>query len=185
MACVLVGINPITGFDDGTTESNVLDIHYEEERDAALSEKDWSFATRLYDITANRNATDPISHWSAAYQLPTDQEMLTVHGLYVNDIPVEYDRYGSELYCDIGENTEEVIVKIGVRKSEEEWPAYFRSYFVARLAYLLAVSVTRNPDIITAMERLVVRRELGGKFRDSTSRTAKRANLRRFANRRR
>ena len=182
-ACVLVGIAPITGFTDGTTEAIVAEQLYEDTISSALSMHPWSFATKLVDVTANRISTDPIATWDARYQLPIDQAFLTVHQVLVDDYGVDYDRFEDDIYVNASENST-VIVKVGYRANENDWPSYFRLWAIFRIALMLAIGVTRKEEIIQKIMELEDQELARAKNRDSQSRTAKKANLKRFRNRR-
>ena len=182
-ACVLVGIAPITSFTDGTAESDAANLLYQDLADSALSLHPWSFNTRLVDITANRISTAPIAIWDAAYQLPLDKEMLTVHTILVDDFIVQYDRYEDDIYVNASLDSV-VTAKVGLRLDENAWPPYFLQFMIYRVALTLALAVTRNETMIKSMQLLESTELERARTRDSQSRTARKANLKRFRNRR-
>lgn len=185
-ACVLVGISPITSFSEGTTESIACDLLYEDIVNGALSEHPWSFGTKQFDITANRISTDPDILWDARYQLPVDESnFIGIHGLFIDgsDVPASYDRYEDDIYCNAGTDST-VVIKMAHRPDENDWPYYFRLMVIYRMALNLAISVTRNPEVIAAMQNQDAVQTERAKTRDSQSRTAKKVRLKKFASRR-
>lgn len=183
-ALKMIGANTIAGFDDGTTESDFMDTMYEELVEQTLGEHPWTFASKYYDITANRAATAPIAGFTAKYTIPVDQNLLAVQSVYIADVPQSYDRFENFVHLDASA-TDTVVMKLIYRQTEENWPTYFRTYFVAKLAMYAAISITRNADVIGAMGQLAQQLGTEARLRDSQSRTAKKVRLTRFASRRR
>ena len=91
-----MGGSPISSFDEGTAEADVVDAMYEDIARAALTSTRWRFATNQQVL--NRLAAAPTSRYDAAYQMPSDLLMLSA--VTVNDDPIIYDTYGDKVYCD-------------------------------------------------------------------------------------
>lgn len=180
----MIGANTIAGFDDGTTEANFMDTMYEELAEQTLGEHPWSFANQYADITANRSATAPIAGFTAKYTIPVNLNLLAVQTVLIADVPQAYDRFENEVHLDASAN-DTVIMKYTYRVTEPNWPTYFRTYFVAKLALYAAISITRNEDVIAAMSQLAQQLGTEARLRDSQSRTAKKVRLTRFQTRRR
>lgn len=182
-ACVLVGETPISSFTAGTPAADVCNLMYGETVENLLNEKPWTFATKQFDISANYSATEPLITWSAKYQIPTDQEALSVVAVYVNDVGVEYDRFEDFIYLDAStDNT--VVVKLLYTVDEAYWPAYFRVAAIYAMAEVLAGSVARVEDLTAIMTRKAAMKLDLAKLRDSQGRTPKKVNLRRDLRRR-
>ena len=88
-AMVLVGLRPLTSFDDKTDEALSANLLYESVIKDCLTQHPWNFATG--QKTLNRLADTPIDTWDAAYQLPTDVEPLIIQTITVTDNPISYD----------------------------------------------------------------------------------------------
>lgn len=65
-----VGGNLITSLDDATNEARLCKAMYESSRDAALEDRDWTFATSRKYLTPLASA--PAFGYSKAFQLPSD-----------------------------------------------------------------------------------------------------------------
>ena len=78
---ILIGAEPISSFDDGSTEALVCVNLYEDLVRTSLTNTRWRFATNQQVL--NRLTNEPTGRYDQAYQLPTDSIM--VHALTVND----------------------------------------------------------------------------------------------------
>ena len=93
---IFIGAEPITSFDDGTTEASVAANVYEDVVQSSLCNARWRFATNQQ--TLNRLTDAPTARYDLAYQQPNDT--LIIHAITVNDNPIEYQIYGDMIYAD-------------------------------------------------------------------------------------
>ena len=94
-ALILVGAEPITSFDDDTTEALIAGNMYEDIARTNLTSTRWRFSTN--QAVLNRLSDAPTGRFDAAYQLP---DYLFVHAVTVRDLQIEYNIYGSKIFCD-------------------------------------------------------------------------------------
>lgn len=182
-ACILVGEDPISSFTSGTAASNVCNLMYDETIESLLTEKPWTFATKQFDISANRLVAEPLITWSAKYQIPTDERALSIAAVYVDDCGAEYDRFEDAIYLDASaDNT--VVVKMLYAVDETYWPAYFKVAAIYAMAEVLAVSVANVEGLVAMITRKAAMKLDLAKLRDSQGRTPKKVNLRRDLRRR-
>jgi len=119
-ALILIGAEPITSFEDDTTEGLVSSNMYEDIARSNLTSTRWRFSTN--QAVLNRLSDAPTGRFDAAYQLPSGY--LFVHAVTVNDFQIEYDIYGDKIYCDAGPQ-DELIIDYTYRAEEQDWPSYF------------------------------------------------------------
>ena len=93
---IFIGAEPITSFDDGTTEARVAANVYEDVVQSSLTNARWRFATNQQEL--NRLTDAPTARYDLAYQQPNDT--LIIHAITVNDNPIEYQIYGDMIYAD-------------------------------------------------------------------------------------
>ncbi len=104
-ALILIGAEPITSFEDDTTEGLVSSNMYEDIARSNLTSTRWRFSTN--QAVLNRLSEAPTGRFNAAYQLPSGY--LFVHAVTVNDFQIEYDIYGDKIYCDAAPQDELII----------------------------------------------------------------------------
>lgn len=176
-ACALIGMQPITSFNDDSSEGIVLNAIYDEVVESELSSFPWRFA--MAQRTLNRLAAVPNARWDAAYQIPND--ILMIRAVTVNDYPIEYDRYDDNIYCNAGVN--ETVVLDGIYRADEiDWPAYFRLGIEYRLASALASGVSMQADIAQLMDEKAELQLRKARHTDSSSQTTRKVNLNRLTN---
>ena len=181
-AMVLVGLRPLTSFDDKTDEALSANLLYESVIKDCLTQHPWNFATG--QKTLNRLADTPIDTWDAAYQLPTDVEPLIIQTITVTDNPISYDRYEDKIYTLDSQATENdtVVATYQFRVIEADWPPYFLMYVVYTLASTFALSVIRKGDLAGTLAQLAEQHFKRAKTRDSQAVTAPKLKLNRFTN---
>ena len=94
----MIGSNPISSFDDGTTEALVTNNIYEEIIESCLSRHRWRFATEQQQLSLLANA--PTGRYEYAYQIPTSPQCLQIISITENDINIQYARYGDKIFVD-------------------------------------------------------------------------------------
>ena len=173
-SCGLVGIDPITSFEDGTAEATALEATYEFIVEDILSHP-FRFATKQLGL--DREADAPIARWNAAYEIPTD--CIAVQAVTVADDTIRFDRYANYIYCDAGED-DSVVLDYTFRENEARWPGFFTYGVQLRLASVLAMSVQERGNVADLMERRAEAHLMKAANRDSSGRTTRKLKLTRI-----
>ena len=145
-ALILIGAEPITSFDDGTTESLVAVNMYEDIARTNLCSSRWRFATEQKQVS--ELTEEPTGRFDRAHQLPSD--LLMLHALTVNDIVFEYQVYGDKVFSNASSN-EVVIADYTFRALEIGWPSYFTIAVEYAMAAVFAGSIARDPELSQQM----------------------------------
>jgi len=175
-----MGGEPISSFEDGTVEADVADAMYEDVARAALTNTRWRFATN--QAVMNLLATAPTGRFDAAYQLPAN--CLMVSAVTVNDAQIDYDTYGSKVFCNAA-STDEVIVDYIYRADEADWPPYFTIAVEYAMAAVFAISVARDASLSQLMEQKSANQMMQARRLDSQQQTTRKLNTSRFIAQRR
>lgn len=176
-ALVLIGAQPLTSFDDGTTESIACVNLYENAVRDELSQYRWRFASNQLQLS--RLVDVPSAKWEAAYQLPP--ECLSISTVFVNDIPIDFDRYEDNVFCNASES-DIVILEGTFRVDEQFWPAYFVQMIVYRIASQLAHSIAAQIDTSDLLDQRAMRHGRMSRNRDAQGRTAPKIDTSRLIN---
>jgi hypothetical protein len=137
-ALLKIGAQPIASLDEGTAEAEVAANLYPGIRDALLSAHPWNFATA--QATLPRLAGVPVADYSHAYQLPAGfLRALSAGGLGAGRGAV-YRIVEDRLHAD----APEVTLTYVFRPEEQEFPPYFASALVARLAAEFCIPLTES-----------------------------------------
>jgi len=175
-----MGGSPISSFDEGTVEADVVNAMYEDIARAALTNTRWRFATNQQIL--NRLTAEPTSRFDAAYQMPSDLLMLSA--VTVNDDPIMYDTYGDKIFCDT--NTNEVVVADYIfRATEGTWPSYFTLAVEFQVAAMLSISVARDASLGSMMDQQAERQMIKARRLDSQQQTTRKLSTSRFIAQRR
>lgn len=169
-ALVMIGADPITSFADGSREAVVAANLYEEVTRGEMSEYPWRFL--ITQERANRETEPPVgTEWEASYTIPSSS--LRVINVKVNGRPVKFDVFLKSFHTNT--SAEEVVIIEFVKDAlEKDWPHYFRSYIVLRMAAVFASSLGRDGDLTTAMSELAEISKRAARSSDSQGRTTKR-----------
>jgi len=146
-ALILVGAQPITSFEDDTSEALIAGNMYEDIARSNLVGTRWRFATD--QAVLNRLTDVPTGRFNAAYQLPANY--LMVHAVTVNDNLIEYKIYGNKIFCDANVN-DELVVDFTYRAQENDWPSYFSVVVEYAMAVVFATSLARDQSMSQLME---------------------------------
>ena len=146
-ALILVGAQPITSFDDDTSEALIAGNMYEDIARSNLVGTRWRFATD--QAVLNRLTDTPTGRFNSAYQLPADY--LMVHAVTINDNLIEYKIYGNKIFCDASAN-DELVVDFTYRAQENDWPSYFSVVVEYAMAVVFATSLARDQSMSQLME---------------------------------
>lgn len=179
-ALILIGAEPITSFNDGTTEASVAVNMYEDVARASLADCRWRFATEQKQLA--RLSDEPTGRFDAAYQLPSD--LLILNALTVNDSPIGFTIYGDKVFTNAS-SSDEVIADYIYRADEADWPPYFIVAVQHNLASVFATSIARDASLAGLFEQkadLLMRK---AKSADSQQNTTRKLTTSRFLTERR
>jgi|TARA_R100000995_G_C3458966_1_gene112073 hypothetical protein len=177
---IFIGAEPITSFDDGTTEARVAANIYEDVVQTSLTNARWRFATNQEAL--NRLTDAPTARFDLAYQQPNDT--LIVHAITVNDNPIEYQIYGDMIYADTT-TTDTVVADYTFRQTEEFFPSYFVMAVAYGLAQVFATSIARDGSLTQTMATLADAAMRKARSVDSQQQTSRKLITGRFVQNRR
>ena len=137
-ALIKLGAEPISSFEDGSAEARVAGSLYPIVRDALLSAHPWSFATAQVELA--RLAAEPVTDFTYAHQLPVDFLRALSAGDDGRGRGLVYRIVNRELHT----NAASVVLTYVFRPSEGDFPAFFQSLLVSRLAAEFCLPLTEN-----------------------------------------
>ena len=146
-ALVLIGAEPITSFDDSSTEGLVATNMYEDTVRAMLSTARWRFATDQSTLAQLSDA--PTGRFDIAHQLPSD--LLVLHGITVNDNLIDFTVYGDKVFSN-STSSDTLIADFTFRADEVDFPSYFSLALQYSLASIFATSIARDDGLMQIME---------------------------------
>jgi hypothetical protein len=179
-ALILIGAEPISSFDDGTTEALVCVNLYEDVAQSALCNTRWRFSTN--QATLNQLTDAPTGRYDLAYQLPSN--LLMLHAITVNDNLVDYQVYGDKVYADTS-TTDTVISDYTFRADEQNWPSYFTLAVEFSLSVILATSIARDASLASLMTQRSDAAMAKARSLDSQQQTTRKLETSRFITSRR
>jgi hypothetical protein len=147
-ALILIGADPITSFDDDTTEALVASNMYEDVARAQLCATRWRFATEQSTLALLADA--PTGRFDVAHQLPTNLIML--NAVTINDNPIDYTIYGDMVFSNASSN-DSLVADYIYRADEVEWPSYFTIAVEHMLASIFATSIARDAALAGLFEQ--------------------------------
>lgn len=165
-ALTSTGHTQITSLTDGSTEAEVSSANYEYIVRAELTKYPWSHSKKYKRL--NRLNQTPNNGWAYVYQLDSDLLKLVV--VEVGGQPIEYERHGSELYCDAAED---VYAEYIFRSSEDNWPYDFRAALGKRLQALFLRSLAEKIKEAEAIDQSADILFLRAKTEDAKNQTPK------------
>lgn len=177
-ASVMVGGNQIAGFNKLSQEEIVAEELYDAIVDDIVSSYRWRCMSGQFQLS--REAAEPLSRYSAAYQLPPNTQL--INAVMVDDRLIEFDRYREKLLCDATKD-ETVIADVTYRADESFWPGYFETIVRLKLAAAFAVPIAEDADKAAFYEGQFVRRSAAARTNDAQGRTARKlpvGSLRRY-----
>ena len=177
---IFIGAEPITSFDDGTTEARVAANIYEDVVQTSLTNARWRFATNQEAL--NRLTDAPTARFDLAYQQPNDT--LIIHAITVNDNPIEYQIYGDMIYADTT-TTDTVVADFTFRQEEQFFPSYFVMAVAYGLAQVFATSIARDGSLTQTMATLADAAMRKARSVDSQQQTSRKLITGRFVQNRR
>jgi hypothetical protein len=144
-ALILIGAEPITSFEDDTSEALIAGNMYEDIARTNLTSTRWRFATN--QAILNRLTDAPTGRFDSAYQLP---EYLFLHAVTVRDFQIEYNVYGNKVFCD-ADPADVLIADYTYRASEVDWPSYFSVCVEYAMAVVFATALIRDTSLSNLM----------------------------------
>lgn len=144
---ILVGASTISAFTEDSEEGRVSTAMYEDTMQTLLVSARWRFATK--QVALNQSGSDPLARYEHKYQLPADYLML--HAITVNDLILEYNVYGDEVYAD-STSTDSLIADYTFRQSESNFPSYFILLAEYKLATIFATALARDENLAALFE---------------------------------
>jgi hypothetical protein len=171
----LLGADPISSFEDGTTESDFCNQLYEGLAQSMLTEKPWRFAMKQAEL--DRLVAAPVGRWEAAYQLPSD--VLRLMAVTVNDSPIHYDRYDDMVYCN-ATSSDTLVADYIYRADESLWLPYFTQAFVYMFAGLLGGALARDAALVEKYTDMGEKALMKAANVESQSQTTRRLHVSRF-----
>lgn len=147
-ALVKLGASAISSFEDGTPEADIAARLYPVTRDGLLSAHPWSFAVVQRSLA--RLAETPIADYAHAFQLPADFLKAISAGGDGRGRGLTYRINGRRLLA----NSERVTLTYIFRPSEGDFPAFFDSTLIARLAAELCLPLTEDAARTDVLLRL-------------------------------
>jgi len=178
-ALILVGAEPITSFEDDTTEALIAGNMYEDIARTNLTSTRWRFSTN--QAILNRLSDTPTGRFDAAYQLP---DYLFVHAVTVRDLQIEYNIYGDKIFCDAAAS-DELVLDFTYRADEVGWPSYFSVCVEYAMAVVFATALIRDTSLAGLMESQYTRLLAKARSTDSQQQTTRKVTTSRFITNRR
>lgn len=139
-ALIKIGAEPISSFNDGTSESLITANLYENCRDRVLSAYPWSFASTQQRLTHAKEV--PIADYQHAFYLPADfLRMLSIGDAHSKSSKgISYKISNNMIHCD--QST--IIINYIYRLDEASFPAFFTSLVINALAAEICIPITEN-----------------------------------------
>jgi hypothetical protein len=147
-ALLKIGAQPIASLEEGTAEAEVAANLYPGLRDALLSAHPWSFATGQAALP--RLTGLPVADYAYAYQLPAGFLRALSAGTAGRGRGVPYRLHEDRLHSD----AEQVVLTYLFRPEESEFPPFFASALVARLAAEFCIPLTESSTRAEMLFRL-------------------------------
>ncbi len=137
-ALIKLGATPINSFTDGSAESDVASALYTIVRDALLTSHPWNFATKQAALVAA--VTPPVADYQCAFMLPDDFLRAISAGGTARARGAHYRIAGGQLHTD----QSSVVLSYIYRTAEADFPPFFQSLLVSRLAAEFCIPLTEN-----------------------------------------
>lgn len=147
-ALLKIGAQPIASLEEGTAEAEVAANLYPGLRDALISAHPWSFATG--QAVLPRLSGVPVADYAYAYQLPAGFLRALSAGSGGRGRGVPYRLHEDRLHCD----ADQVVLTYIFRPEESEFPPFFASALVARLAAEFCIPLTESSTRAEMLYRL-------------------------------
>lgn len=166
----LLGVDPITTFDDPCRAADLLKRQWDMMVRATLEAKDWSFAMDRRELAAD--PTPPVFGYTARYLLPSDvlrvvevvpaDATSSLHTMAVAESPygsaskVDWEKEGRYILAVSDAPTIYIrgVCFTDVAQDPANWSPGFELALAARVAADLAIPITQDRSIMASMEAL-------------------------------
>ncbi len=166
-ALLKIGAQPVASLEEGTAEAEVAANLYPGLRDALISVHPWSFATG--QATLPRLAGVPYADYAYAYQLPAGFLRALSAGTSGRSRGIPYRIHEDRLHTD----AEAVALTYIFRPDESEFPPFFASALVARLAAEFCIPLTENASRAELLFKLAESELRAARQADSQQKTTR------------
>jgi len=160
-ALVKLGAADIASFNEATTEAQVAAQLYAPVLEGLLAQYPWRFA--LTQATLNRLSATPTADYQYAYQLPNDVIRILSAGNGYKSSGINYKIVQNQLYT----NAEHVVISYISRPQEENFPPFFVSALIAKLAAEFCLPLTESTTRTDYMKGLAEEEIKAAKLADS------------------
>ncbi|MDB5371016.1 MAG: hypothetical protein JWP20_2574 [Roseomonas sp.] len=166
-ALLKIGAQPVASFDEGTAEAEVAVNLYPSVRDALLSAHPWSFASGQMELP--RLLDTPHADYRYAYQLPADFLRALSAGAGGSGRGLNYRLHERRLHTD----ADRVTLTYLFQPSESEFPPFFASALVTRLAAEFCIPLTESTSRAELLHRLAENEFRSARLTDSQQDTVR------------
>lgn len=146
-ALTMLGCEPISSFDEGTTEANLCKQNYKLFKDSLLASYPWKFATRTVKLPVLEEK--PITEYRYMYEPPIDALRYIKAQSCTNNTPVEYQIRKGKLHT----NSESLKVTYIYEVPDEELPAFFVEVLIAKLSAEFCLPLTEGSSKAELFEK--------------------------------
>lgn len=175
-ALVLIGASKITAFSDSGDEALAAEQMYDFALESLLGRYRWRFASAMVQLS--RVVAAPVHRWDAAYTLPSN--LIVLHGIFVNDLPIDYDRYELTIQCN-ATTDDEVYADYSAQPTVAKFSSYFKEALTFRMAANLATSLAGDAPMAVKFGEDAQRAFILAKNQDAQSQTTRKIPVSRFA----
>ena len=145
IALSLLGQQPILSFTDDSNRARMVNLRYEDIRDAVLRSHLWNSAMKR--VSLSKNATDPVWGYDNAYDLPADFIRLAS----MHELGIDYRIEGRQL---VTENSSAKILYVARITDVNTMDELLKQAIAARLAAELSLPLTGSESHARMMWRL-------------------------------
>lgn len=175
-ALVTVGGATITSFTQGTTESNVASVIYENYVQSEIGRVRWNWAKTQFSL--NQRSDTPLEGWDFGYDVPSD--LLMLHRVTYGDNDIVFERFKDLIYTDEDNDADDVVAHYTYRVDENDWPADFKGAIIMGLAARFAFSLARNHEYAMELGKEAKLQMAQARRNDAQGQTAKKMNITRL-----
>ncbi len=167
-ALVKLGASPIASFADGTAEADVAVRLYPVTRDGLLAAYPWSFTIAQAVLTAETVA--PTADYAHSFALPSTCLRVISAGIGKSGRGLDYRIQGAKLLAD----AESLTLTYQRAAAENEFPAFFTTVLIARLAAELCLPLTEGTSRAESLYQLAATELRLARLLDSQQSTPRR-----------
>ena len=137
-ALIRLGANPITDFDDGSAEADIANALYGATKNSLLSSYPWSFATK--QVQLEESGHTPLADYSYSFTLPSDILCAVSAGVGSKGKGTHFKILNGAL----NSNSNNIVLTYIAEVPESDFPAFFSSILITKLAAEFSIPVTEN-----------------------------------------